>query len=204
MDEFLRAAIDEAKLGVDEGGLPIGSVLVPEAASSAGGTTAACKKGTRWPTRRSNVSAKPVGRRRITTPFYTRRSCPASCAAARCFNSAFPRSSSANPSISPAASCAADRRLHGSPAGGVTVADVHDPECIEMMWTFVAAHPDLWNQTSGDEISADGHLGELSRFIGRVPSSGCFPRRFSSWSPSARWWPLSLAIEKNPIRSSIA
>ena len=28
MDEFLRAAIDEAKLGVDEGGLPIGSVLV--------------------------------------------------------------------------------------------------------------------------------------------------------------------------------
>jgi cytosine deaminase len=28
MDAFLRAAIDEAKLGLSEGGLPIGSVLV--------------------------------------------------------------------------------------------------------------------------------------------------------------------------------
>src|SRR5689334_565509 len=28
MDQFLRAAIDEAKLGLKEGGLPIGSVLV--------------------------------------------------------------------------------------------------------------------------------------------------------------------------------
>src|SRR6201992_3569331 len=28
MDPFLRAAIDEAKLGLSEGGLPIGSVLV--------------------------------------------------------------------------------------------------------------------------------------------------------------------------------
>ncbi|HXE43324.1 MAG TPA: nucleoside deaminase, partial [Candidatus Baltobacteraceae bacterium] len=28
MDEFLQAAIDEAKLGLAEGGIPIGSVLV--------------------------------------------------------------------------------------------------------------------------------------------------------------------------------
>ena len=28
MDQFLRAAIDEAKVGLSEGGLPIGSVLV--------------------------------------------------------------------------------------------------------------------------------------------------------------------------------
>jgi cytosine/creatinine deaminase len=30
MDEFMRAAIEEAKLGRDEGGIPIGSVLVKD------------------------------------------------------------------------------------------------------------------------------------------------------------------------------
>lgn len=30
MDEFMRAAIDEAKLGLSEGGIPIGSVLVKD------------------------------------------------------------------------------------------------------------------------------------------------------------------------------
>jgi tRNA(Arg) A34 adenosine deaminase TadA len=41
-DEFMHAAIEEACAGLDEGGIPIGSVLVHAGVLSVAGTTAAC------------------------------------------------------------------------------------------------------------------------------------------------------------------
>jgi creatinine deaminase len=32
---------------------------------------------------------------------------------------------------------------------GVDVIDRHDPECIEMMSTFIKEHPELWNEDIG-------------------------------------------------------
>ena len=40
MDKFLKAAFDEAQKGLQEGGIPIGSVIVHRGKLSAGGITA--------------------------------------------------------------------------------------------------------------------------------------------------------------------
>ena len=32
---------------------------------------------------------------------------------------------------------------------GVTLKVIDDPECIELMRSFIAAHPDLWNEDIG-------------------------------------------------------
>jgi cytosine deaminase len=32
---------------------------------------------------------------------------------------------------------------------GVEVVDLRDPECIEMMTTFIREHPELWNEDIG-------------------------------------------------------
>ena len=32
---------------------------------------------------------------------------------------------------------------------GIEVIDLHDPECIEMMATFIREHPELWNEDIG-------------------------------------------------------
>ena len=34
---------------------------------------------------------------------------------------------------------------------GVEVIDLHDDECIRMMRDFIAAHPELWNEDIGEE-----------------------------------------------------
>jgi len=43
MDEFMQAALEEARSGLAEGGIPIGAVLVREGKSSAADATGACK-----------------------------------------------------------------------------------------------------------------------------------------------------------------
>jgi len=54
-DPFLRAAIDEARAGLAEGGLPIGSVLVRGGQIIGRGTIGGCRRTTRWRTRRSTA-----------------------------------------------------------------------------------------------------------------------------------------------------
>ena len=61
--KFLNAAIEEARKGAADGGLPIGSVLVRAARSSAAATTAGSRRRTRWLTRRSTASRRLADKR---------------------------------------------------------------------------------------------------------------------------------------------
>jgi len=68
MDRFMAAAIGEARKGISEGGIPIGSVLVKGGGSSAAATTAAYRKRARCSTRRSTAYATPAGSAATGTP----------------------------------------------------------------------------------------------------------------------------------------
>ena len=63
MDSFMQAAIEEARLGLSEGGIPIGSVLVYENGSSATGTTVAFNRAARFCMARWMRWKTPVARR---------------------------------------------------------------------------------------------------------------------------------------------
>ena len=144
MDPFLRAAIEEAELGLAEGGIPIGSVLVLE--------------------------NKIVGRghnRRI------QRGSPILHAEMDCFENAgrlmakdYQRSILYS-TLSPCDMCSGAALLYKIPrivigenitfrgpedhvrSRGVRLEIVQDPECIRLMQSFIKANPQLWNEDIG-------------------------------------------------------
>ena len=68
-EEMLAVAIEEARAGLAEGGIPIGSALfAADGRCSAAATTAASSTATRRRTRRSTPSARPAAARTTATP----------------------------------------------------------------------------------------------------------------------------------------
>ena len=143
-DPFLTAAIEEARLGLDEGGIPIGSVLV--------------------------IDGKIVGRghnRRVQ-----RRSAILH-AEMDCFENAGRLSarhyqhSVLYSTLSPCDMCSGTALLYKIPrivigenktfqgpedyvrSRGVRLEILQDPECIRLMEEFIKARPDLWNEDIG-------------------------------------------------------
>ena len=142
MDPFLRAAIDEAKQGLAEGGLPIGSVLVRDGEIIARGDNRRVQHGD--PMAHAEIDCLTQAKRQTTykdTVLYS--------------------------TLMPCYLCSGAVVQFGVPrvivgesvnfAGGpefmrrhkVDVVDLHSPECVEMMRQFIAAHPDLWNEDIG-------------------------------------------------------
>ena len=105
-DPFLQAAIEEAKQGLAEGGIPIGSVLVIDGTMVGRGHNRRVQKGMPSCTRRWTPSRMPVGSRQATTaaPSCTQRCRHAKCVPAPPCFTRFPGSSSAKTTRS------ADRR----------------------------------------------------------------------------------------------
>src|SRR5437588_5122811 len=142
MDErqLLREAIAEAKLGLAEGGIPIGSVL----ADSNG-----------------NVIARGHNLR-------VQSNDPTAHAEVVCIRNAGRRTDWHKlvlaSTLSPCIMCTGTSLLYKIPkiiigenrtfkgaeelfaANGVQCTVLDDPECIGMMRAFIAAHPDLWNE----------------------------------------------------------
>jgi creatinine deaminase len=144
MDEFLKAAIEEAQRGGQEGGIPIGSVIVHRGRIIGRGHNRRVQKG-------SSVlhgemdAIENAGRQ------------PASVY----------RESVIYTTLSPCSMCSGAILLYGIPkvvvgenqtfmgeevllrSRGVSVEVVQDPACIRMMQNFIAAHPELWNEDIG-------------------------------------------------------
>ena len=144
MDEFLRAAIDEAKAGRDEGGIPIGSVLV--------------------------IGGRIVGRghnRRVqqgSAILHAEMDC---LERAGRLTAADYRRSVLYSTLSPCDMCSGAALLYGIPrivvgenrtfqgpeayvrSRGVALEIVDDDECVRLMREFIAAHPALWNEDIG-------------------------------------------------------
>jgi len=141
-DEFMLAAIEEARRGMAEGGLPIGSVLVRAGKIIARGHNQRVQKGD--PMAHAEIDClKNAGRQRSykdTVLYSTLMPCYLCSGAVVQFG--VPRvivGESVNFAGGPEF-----MRRHK-----VDVVDLHSPACVEMMRQFIAAHPDLWNEDIG-------------------------------------------------------
>lgn len=144
MDRFLHAAIDQAIKGRDEGGIPIGSVLVIADQIVGRGHNRRVQNGSSILHAEMDV-LENAGR--LTAADY---------AAATLYST-----------LSPCDMCSGAALLYKIPrivvgenqtfAGpekyvrsrGVSLEILDDPTCIDLMKTFIAQHPELWNEDIG-------------------------------------------------------
>ncbi|MGH8916332.1 MAG: nucleoside deaminase [Acidimicrobiia bacterium] len=144
-DSFLDAAIEEAGLGLSEGGIPIGSVLV--------------------------VDGEIVGRghnRRVQRESPILHGEMDALESAGRLSAAEYRRSVIYSTLSPCHMCSGAILLYGIPrvvigenrtfigaedlllSKGVELLVVDDERCVEMMTGFIEARPDLWNEDIGE------------------------------------------------------
>lgn len=145
IDPFLQAAFDEARLGLSEGGIPIGSVLVHRGEIIGRGHNRRIQKGSA--TLHGEMDAlENAGR----LPARTYRECVLYT------------------TLSPCAMCTGAILLYRIPhvvvgenltfmgeeellrSRGVEVEVVEDESCIGLMRAFIETHPDLWNEDIGE------------------------------------------------------
>ena len=140
---LLREALQEAKIGLREGGLPIGSVLADRAGRIvARGHNLRVQSGD--PTAHAEtVCIRNAGRRRDwheLTLVSTLSPCIMCTGTALLYRI-------------PRVIVGENRNFLGAEdlfrTRGIELVVVDDPECIEMMAEFVREHPDLWNEDIG-------------------------------------------------------
>ena len=142
MDPFLRAAIDQAKKGLAEGGLPIGSVLVRDNKIIAAGHNRRVQHGD--PMAHAEIDCLTQAKRQRTYKDTVLYSTLMPC---------FLCSGAAVQFGVPKVIVGESVNFKGGPefmrSKGIEVVDLADPECIEMMGTFIREHPELWNEDIG-------------------------------------------------------
>jgi len=146
MDKFLEAAIEEAKKGLDEGGIPIGSVLVHNGEIIGRGHNRRIQKGSAI-LHGEMDALENAGR--LSAKVY--------------------KESVLYTTLSPCPMCSGAIHLYGIPkvvigenktfmgeeahlsSKGVDVNVVNDNTCIAMMDKFIDENPALWNEDIGEE-----------------------------------------------------
>lgn len=145
MDEFMQAALDEARLGLAEGGIPIGSVLVHQGKIIGRGHNRRVQQGST--TLHGEMDAlENAGRQ--TAQVY--------------------RECTIYTTLSPCPMCSGAILLYGIPkvvigenqtflgdeahlySRGVELELVNSPECVELMTQFIRDKPELWNEDIGE------------------------------------------------------
>lgn len=144
MDSFLQAAIDEARAGLAEGGIPIGSVLVHQNRIIGRGHNQRVQSGSTI--LHGEMDALENAGRQAASVY---REC-------RLYTT-----------LSPCSMCSGAILLYGIPHvvigenqtflgeeqllrdSGVVVEVVNDRECIDLMRQFIRANPALWNEDIG-------------------------------------------------------
>ena len=141
--QLLREALAEAKLGLQEGGLPIGSVL-----ADAGGRIVARGHNLRVqsgdPTAHAEVVCIRNAGRRRDWPQLTLVSTLSPCIMCTGTSLLF---------RIPRVVIGENRNFLGAEElfdqRGVSVSVLDDADCIALMRTFITEHPDLWNEDIG-------------------------------------------------------
>ena len=144
MDPFMEAAIEEARIGVREGGIPIGSVIVHDGRIIGRGHNRRVQKGS--PTLHGEMDALENAGRQSPATY---------------------RASTLYTTLSPCAMCSGAILVYQIPrvivgenqtfmgeeellrSRGVEVVVLQDRACIELMTDFIAANPHLWNEDIG-------------------------------------------------------
>ncbi len=146
MDPFMQAAIEEARLGLAEGGIPIGSVIVHRGRIIGRGHNRRVQRGSvvlhGEMDAFENAGRQPAGVYRRAVLYTT---------------------------LSPCAMCSGAILLYGIPkvvvgenrtflgeeallrSRGVQVDVLQDAACVALMRDFIAGKPDLWNEDIGVE-----------------------------------------------------
>ena len=144
MDIFMKAAVEEAKKGLAEGGIPIGSVIVYQGNIIGSGHNRRVQKGSAIlhgeMDALENSGRQPASVYRQCVLYTT---------------------------LSPCSMCSGAILLYGIPqiivgenrtfmgeeellrSRGVIVEVLHDEECIRMMKDFIRMKPELWNEDIG-------------------------------------------------------
>jgi cytosine deaminase len=144
-EEGLSVAIEQARIGLSEGGIPIGAALISDGKVLGAGRNRRVQMGSAI--RHGETDALEAAGRQ-----------PASVYAR----------SSMYTTLSPCDMCTGAILLYGIPRvvigenrtfmgaedylwqRGVEVVVLNSEECVEMMSSFIAAHPELWNEDIGE------------------------------------------------------
>jgi cytosine deaminase len=142
---FLRVAVDEARRGRDEGGIPIGAALAADGAVLGSGHNQRIQLGS--PIRHGETDALENAGRQPASVY---------------------RRSTMYTTLSPCDMCTGAILLYGIPrvvigenrtfmgaeellrSRGVEVIVADDEECVSLMETFIAENPTLWNEDIGE------------------------------------------------------
>ena len=144
MDQFLAAAIEEAKKGRATGGIPIGSVLVCNGKIIGRGHNQRVQKGSVIHHAEMNC-LENAGRQRASiyqqcTLYSTLSPCPMCSGAALLYKI---------PRIVIGENATFKGPEEYVRLQGVEVEVRQDTVCIQLMRDFIAAHPELWNEHIG-------------------------------------------------------
>jgi cytosine/creatinine deaminase len=144
VNQFLKAALDEARMGLDEGGIPIGSVLVHN----------------------GHIVGRGHNRRVQQSSVVLHAEMDALERAGRRPASVY-RECTLYTTLSPCAMCSGAILLYGIRkvvvgenrtfmgeedllrARGVVIEVVQEPACERLLADFIRAHPELWNEDIG-------------------------------------------------------
>jgi cytosine/creatinine deaminase len=146
---FLADAIEEAKQGLREGGLPIGAVLVRDGQIVARGRNRRVQDGN--PMAHAEIDCiTSAGRQksyRDTVLYSTLMPCFLCSGAVVQFG--IPKVVIGEAMNFPGGRGPGGYSSQFLKAHGVSVVDMNDAECIEMMGKFIKEHPQLWNEDIG-------------------------------------------------------
>ncbi|MEP1382909.1 MAG: nucleoside deaminase [Paraglaciecola sp.] len=145
MDKFMAAAIEEAQKGLDEGGIPIGSVIVHKGKIIGRGHNRRVQSGS--PILHGEMDAFENAGRQTASTY---------------------RESTIYTTLSPCSMCSGAIILYGISkvvvgenttfmgeeallkSKGVSVTVLQDQHCIDLMENFIKAKPELWNEDIGE------------------------------------------------------
>lgn len=144
MDQFLEAAFDEAQKGLQEGGIPIGSVIVHNGKIIGKGHNRRVQAGSTVLHGEmdafENAGRQPASVYRDCTLYTTLSPCPM-CSGAILLYGITKIIVGENVTFMGEEDLLRSR--------GVTVDVVQDQACIDMMKSFIADRPELWNEDIG-------------------------------------------------------
>lgn len=141
-DSFLKAAIDEARQGLTEGGIPIGSVLVKDGQIVGRGHNQRVQKND--PMTHAEIdclrNAGRIGNYRGTTLYSTLMPCYLCAGAVVQFGIK---------KVIVGESRTFPGAVEFMRSHGVEVVNLDDDECVAMMEQFITDRPELWNEDIG-------------------------------------------------------
>ena len=145
VDIFMEAAIEEARKGLEEGGIPIGSVIVHEGKIIGRGHNKRVQKGSAVlhgeMDALENTGRQPASVYRQCVLYTTLSPCSMCSGAILLYNI-------------PKVIIGENKTFLGEEellkSHGVKIEVLQNPDCIDLMAEFIFSHPDLWNEDIGE------------------------------------------------------